>query len=38
MRRSLTILLADDAMRAWSRYWFELVELPDKAMIDGYGV
>lgn len=27
-----------DAMRAWGRYWFELVELPDRAMVDGYGV
>jgi CheY-like chemotaxis protein len=25
-----------DAMRAWSRYWFELVELPQKAVINGY--
>jgi CheY-like chemotaxis protein len=27
-----------DAMRAWSRYWFELVELPSKARVNGYGV
>lgn len=25
-----------DAMRAWSRYWFELVELSQKAMVNGY--
>ena len=25
-----------DAMQAWSRYWFELVELPQEAMMNGY--
>ncbi len=25
-----------EAMRTWTRYWFEVVELPDGAMADGF--
>jgi CheY-like chemotaxis protein len=27
-----------DAMRAWSHYWFELVELPNNASTNGHGI